>query len=406
MLNLTINSARALMLAAQGLCRPPAKIATKLDVLKAIQRMQLLQIDTIHVVARSPYLVLWSRLGAYKPEWLGEHLSEGKLFEYWGHEASFIPIEDYPLYRHRMIAPGSLGWKYSHAWMERHRQDVEHVMAHIRANGPARSVDFKASGQRGGTWWEWKPEKRALEMMFTAGELMIARRQNFQRVYDLRQRLLPDWDDAKMPTMQAVMEKFVRKAVKALGVTTARWVADYFRTKKGETIPVVQSLAERGQLIRADVEGFPVPAFIHPDNLTLAKQAIAGKLTPELTTLLSPFDPLVWDRERALAMFNFDYRIECYTPAAKRKYGYFTLPMLWRGNIIGRLDPKAHRKQGIFEVKSLHLEPGIAITPELISDVATAIGECARWHATPEVTITASNPPRLAAMLMRELGRR
>lgn len=403
MLTFSLNSARALMLAAQGLLRPPAKNAGKLDVLKTIQRMQLLQIDTIHVVARSPYLVLWSRLGDYQPNWLEEHLAEGKLFEYWAHEASFIPIEDYRLFRHRMISPGSLGWKYSHAWMERHRKEVEHVMEHIRNNGPARSVDFKASGKRGGTWWEWKPEKRALEMMFTAGELMIARRHNFQRVYDLRQRLLPDWDDATMPNIQEVMEEFVCKTVKALGVTTARWVADYFRTKKGETIPVVQSLADRGQLLRATIEGISAEAYVHPDNLKLAKQAMAGKLLPEHTTLLSPFDPLVWDRERALAMFNFDYRIECYTPEPKRKYGYFTLPILWRGNLIGRLDPKAHRKQGIFEVKSLHLEPDVKITPELISDVATTIRECASWHQTPQVKIISTNPPKLAKLLMKEV---
>ncbi|MCE7934919.1 MAG: winged helix-turn-helix domain-containing protein [Chlorobi bacterium CHB2] len=406
MLNFTHDSARHLMLAAQGLDRRLPKTAGKHDVLKAIQRMQVLQIDTIHVVARSPYLVLWSRLGAYHPAWLDEHLAERRLFEYWAHEACFIPIEDYPLYRHRMVDPGSLGWKYSHAWMERHRPEVERVMEHIRSNGPARSVDFKASGTRGGTWWEWKPEKRALEMMFTAGELMIARRQNFQRVYDLRQRLLPNWDDSAMPSTNEVMEQFARKAVKALGVTTARWVADYFRTKKGETIPVVENLAERGELLRADVEGLPAKAFVHPDNLALAKQAIAGKLTPSHTTLLSPFDPLVWDRERALAMFGFDYRIECYTPAPKRKYGYFTLPILWRGNVIGRLDPKAHRKEGIFEIKSFHLEPGVEITPEIVSDVASAIIECACWHETPKVQITSSNPPKLAKMLMEEIRRR
>lgn len=394
------------MLAAQGLSHPPAKAATKLDVLKIIQQMQVLQIDTIHVVARSPYLVLWSRLGQYPPEWLEEHLAEGNLFEYWAHEACFIPIEDYSLYRHRMVDPGSLGWKYSHVWMERHREEVERVMEHIRSNGPARSVDFKATGKRGGTWWEWKPEKRALEMMFTAGELMIARRQNFQRVYDLRNRLLPDWDDAKIPSIQEVMEKLVLKAVKALGVTTARWVADYFRTKKGETIPIVQSLADRGKLIRANIEGIPAEAFVHPDNLKLAKQAIAGKLIPEHTTLLSPFDPLVWDRERALAIFNFDYRIECYTPAPKRKYGYFTLPILWRGEIIGRLDPKAHRKQGVFEVKSLHLEPHVKLTPKLITDVANAISECAQWHKTPEVKVSISNPPKLATMIVTELRKR
>ena len=149
------------------------------------------------------------------------------------------------------------------------------------------------------------------------------------------------------------------QAVRALGVTSARWVADYFRTSQRDTAPLLPALAAEGALIEVAVEGWQSPGYIHPDNLALAEAAAAGTLIPELTTLLSPFDPLVWDRARALAMFGFDYRIECYTPAPKRRYGYFTLPILRRGQLIGRLDPKAHRKEGRLEIKALHLEPGV-----------------------------------------------
>src|SRR5206468_8430697 len=187
---LTPNDARALHLAAQGMLLARRARARKADVLAAIRRMGVLQIDTISVVARSPYFVLWSRLGDYDPAWLDQLLAEGKLFEYWAHEACFIPIEDYGLYRHRMIDAGSLGWKAGSSWARAQPEHVEQVLAHIRANGPVRAADFERVEGKAGGWWEWKPEKRSLEVLFTAGRLMIARRQQFHRVYDLAERVL------------------------------------------------------------------------------------------------------------------------------------------------------------------------------------------------------------------------
>jgi uncharacterized protein YcaQ len=234
---------------------------------------------------------------------------------------------------------------------------------------------------------------------------MIARRHNFQRVYDLRERVLPTWDDSMLPPIEEARRALVLKAVRALGVTTARWVADYFRTRRRDTDSLPAALAGEGALISAQVEGWQDTAYIHPDNRALAEAAADGTLAPELTTFLSPFDPLVWDRARALAMFGFDYRIECYTPAPKRRYGYFTLPILRRGALIGRLDPKAHRKERRLEVKALHLEPGIAVSGELVSDIAGALRECAAWHNTPEVVVRWSDPPELAALVERAVER-
>ena len=162
-LHLSLAQARALHLAAQGLLAAPRKKAVKADVLAAIRRMGVLQIDTIHVVARSPYLVLWSRLGHYPQVWLEELLAEGDLYEYWAHEACFVPIEDYRLYRHRMLDPSAMGWKYSAQWMKDHRTEVGALEKHIRQNGPVRSADFKRTDGKSGGWWEWKPEKRSLE---------------------------------------------------------------------------------------------------------------------------------------------------------------------------------------------------------------------------------------------------
>ena len=298
-LRLSLAAARALHLAAQGLAQPRRTKAVKDDLLQAIRQMGVLQIDTIHVVARSPYLVLWSRLGDYPRPWLEELLAEGALFEYWAHEASFVPVEDYGLYRHRMIDPASMGWKYSHAWMTERQADVAAVLAHIRSNGATRSADFERSdGQGGGGWWGWKPEKRSLEMLFTSGALMIARRHNFQRVYDLAERVLPGWHDERMPAM-------------------------------AET--------------------------------------------------------------------------ECYTPAAQRRYGYFTLPILRRGALVGRVDAKAHRGAGLFELKSLVLEPGVRVSERFTRDIGGALRRLAGWHGCARLQLTHCIPDSWGAVLRAAL---
>jgi uncharacterized protein len=400
----TQDHVRTIVLATMGLATSPTSTATKADVLATIRRMRVLQIDTINVVARSPYLVLWSRLGNYSPRWLEELLAEGAIFEYWSHEACFLPGEDYPLHRTLMLHGQSRrSWAYSQQWLADNRMLVDQLIQHIRSNGPVRSADFqRTDGQKGG-WWNWKAEKMALEMLFMAGELMITKRHNFQRIYDLRERVVPTWDDSQALSLEEARRAFTAAAVKALGITPAGWVADYFRTRKLETIALVRKLAAEQELVQVRVEGWAESAYLHPDTIPLAEQVLAGAIVPEYTTLLSPFDPLVWDRARASALFNFDYRIECYTPAPKRRYGYFTLPILNRGAIVGRLDPKAHRKERIFEVKALHLEPWVTPTDALAADIAVALHDCANWHGTPEVAITMSDPPEFAQMVRKAL---
>jgi uncharacterized protein len=398
---LTPNAARALHLAAQGMLQSRRARAGKMDVLAAIRRMGVLQIDTISVVARSPYFVLWSRLGDYDPAWLEQLLAEGSLFEYWAHEACFIPIEDYGLYRHRMIDAGSLGWKAGSSWARAQPEQVERVLDHIRANGPARAADFERVDGKAGGWWEWKPEKRSLEVLFTAGRLMITRRQNFQRVYDLAERVLPDWDDSRMPAMDAVRREFVLRAVRALGLAKAAWIPDYHRTRTPHLDP--HELADAGLLLRARVDGWNAPVFVHPEHAALLERAAAGALAPTLTSLLSPFDPIVWDRRRALELFGFDYRLECYTPAEKRRYGYFTLPLLRRGALVGRVDAKAHRKQGVFELISVTLEPGVRVSERLLRDLAGAVLRCARWHACPQVRLGRLDPDSMRPGLQAAL---
>jgi len=396
----SLEAARTTLLVAQGLGSPPERPAEKGDVLGMIRRMGVLQIDSISVVARSPYLVLWSRLGAYEPRWLDELLAGGHLFEYWSHAACFIPIEDYGLYRRRMIdGPEKVG-----AWISEHPEEVGHVMARIREGGPVRSAEFERTDGKAGGWWEWKPEKRALEYLYTAGELMISRRDpNFHRVYDLRERVLgralPGWEDGLAPTPEEVRRALALKAVRALGVASARWVPDYFRTPKRGVVELLEGLADEGELLRARVEGWEEPAYVHPDNAGPSEKVLSGGLRSTVTTLLSPFDPVMWDRARALELFGFEYKIEVYTPAAKRRYGYYSLPILHRGALVGRLDAKAHRKDGVFEVKALHLEPDTEADDRLVEELAGALRACAGWHGTPEVAVRRSDPRGLAGPL-------
>jgi uncharacterized protein YcaQ len=391
------EAARTLLLAAQGLGSPPRHSATKDDVLDAVRRMGVLQIDSISVVARSPYLVLWSRVGAYDSKWLDELLAEGAIFEYWSHAACFIPIEDYGLYRRLMLDKTDK----TRVWMEAHPDALEHVMGHIRKKGPVRSAEFARTDGKAGGWWEWKPEKRALEHLFAAGELMISHRENFHRVYDLRERVLanalPGWEDAFAPTEHEVRRALALKTVRALGVAVSRWVPDYFRTPKRGAASLLEELADEGSLLRAGIEDDP--AYVHPENAALAEKVLSGGAQSSVTTLLSPFDPVVWDRARASELFGFDYKIEVYTPAARRRYGYYSLPILHDGVLVGRLDAKAHRKEGLFEVKAAHLEPGTIVSDELVASLAGALRACAFWHATPDVAVRRSDPPELAEAL-------
>jgi uncharacterized protein len=403
-MRLTRTAARRLHLAAQGLDRRPRRRARPADVLDAIRRMGVLQIDTISVVARSPYLVLFSRLGAYEARWLDELLAQGALFEYWAHEASLLPIEDYALMRHRMLSPERLGWKYRAEWVREHAAELKRVLDHVRRHGAVRSADFERRAGNGAGWWEWKPEKRALESLFTAGHLMVARRQAFQRVYDLRERVHPDWSDDLLPSVDEVEQRLVLKAVRALGIARAGWIADYYRMQRAGVPSRAAELADAGELVAVDVDGWDDVAYIHPSNLELATRAADGSLRAPLTTLVSPFDPLVWDRARVLELFGFDYRLECYTPAPKRVWGYFVLPLLRRGELVGRVDAKAHRRERAFEVRSLYLEEGVRSSDALLRDIAGALREAALWHDTPTVAISMTEPRSLRRPLERLLA--
>jgi len=396
-LTLTKQQARLLALQAQGLLQPAPQPASKKDVLESIRRMGALQIDTINVIARSPYLSLWSRLGNYDPAWLDELLPEKRIYEYWAHAACFLPIEDFPLHR-RLNLDGFRGW-YSENWREQHQADIDRVLEHIHQNGEVKSASFERQDGKRGAWWDWKIEKNVLEYLFQESIVMVARRERFQRVYDLRERLFPDWQDSAVPPLDEVITTLCLRTLDALGFALPSWVADYFRLPKRQVTQALLRLKGSGCVIEIGIDGMKEPGLVSAQSFDLAAAASKNTLEATLTTLLSPFDALIWDRKRAKQLFDFDYSIEVYLPQHKRVYGYYLLPILHRGELAGRLDAKAHRQKGIFEVKSIYLEPGTRMDETLTASLAAMIRDCAAWHKTPEVQLGKTQPAELLPLL-------
>jgi hypothetical protein len=391
-----------LHLAAQGLLHPPPRRATPAALLACLERMRLLQIDSIHVVARSPYLVLHARLGAYPPTWLDDALLHGRLAECWAHEACFVPAADLTLHRRWGQRHGHWAQRSAARMRAEHPTEMDALLARIRDEGPMRASDFPREDPTPGGWWQWKPEKRWLEAWFVLGELMVTRRERFQRIYDVAERVLdkldPPYAESELEP-SSIRQRFILDSVRTLGIAQVRWIADYYRLKPGVTAAELEPLLATGELLMVEVKGWPAPGYVHRDHAGLLGQAVRGRLRGTHTALLSPFDPVVWDRARALAMFGFEYTIECYTPAPKRRYGYYVLPILHRGELVGRLDAKAHRAEGVFEIKALYLEPWVMPDARMLGELTDAIHRTAAWHDTPTIRLLRSEPPEWAQAL-------
>jgi uncharacterized protein YcaQ len=384
---------------------PPA--ADKRALLATIRQIGLLQLDTISVVARSHYLVMLSRVGPYRPADLDALLHPDRcLFEQWAHAACLIPVEDYPYLEPVIVARRQ---QPLHGYTEKRLGDdpqgtLDAVLAEVRERGPLASRDFEDPRERRGTWWDWKPAKVALEVLFRRGYLAVDRREAFQRYYDLAERVLPG-----VPSPGRTRDEYQHWAtlcsVSCLGVATVAQISDYYRQKKQSTRATVKALVAEGALLPADVDGWQDQAHFVPADLSLIKEIEAGMHQPELTTFLSPFDNLIWDRQRVEDLFGFFYRIETYTPAAKRQYGYYVLPILHRGRLVGRLDPKADRKAQTLIVRAIYLEPNQAIDEELLAGIAGALREFMAFHGSQTLRIDRSEPEDLGPLLLARLDR-
>jgi uncharacterized protein len=396
MKTLSQDAVRGLMIAAQGLQSDPQPPATKDDVRAIIRQINMLQIDSISVVARAPYFVLWSRLGDYDPNWLDELLAEAALFEHFANANCFVPIEDFPFY---LAGSRILDWRNPRQWLNEHAKLRESVLRYIRIHGETRHTDFKRTDGQKTTWDNPKEEQVALDYLVYVGELMIRKRENLQKIYDLTERVYPAADKLPKVSRADAHDQFVLYSIRALGVVKAEWVSHYFRLKNADANAALKRLEKQNRVLRVNVEGWENPGYFHPDNLKRVEAAADGKIPRSRTTLLSPFDPLVWHNTPTLELFNFDFPIEFYFPESKRKYGYYSLPILYNNALIGRLDPKAHRKEGVFEVKSLHLEPGVVVDDAMVSRLKNLLRACATWHETPQVVVANASEPELTELL-------
>lgn len=407
LVNLSLDTVRTMAVVKQGLHQRP-QAADKGVLGDIVRRIGLLQLDSINVVARSHYLVMLSRAGLYERADLDDLLYPDRcLFEQWAHAACLIPVEDYEYF-----APGILARrKHSfHKWIERRMGDdpqkvLDMVLAEIREHGPLASRDFEDPRKERGTWWNWKPAKTALEILFRRGYLMVDRRENFQRYYDLGERVLPASVEPPSHTVEDFQRWATLRSVEYLGVATARQASDYYRQNKPATRATLETLAKEGAVLHATVENWRDTAYLLPADLPLVREIEAGAHRPAVTTLLSPFDNLIWDRDRTRALFGFDYRSEMYTPAAERKYGYYVLPILHQGRLVGRLDSKADRKAKTLLVCAIYLEPSEAVTDELVHSIGGALREFMAFHGSETLRIERSEPPALRTPLLEQVYR-
>lgn len=352
---LSLAAARRIALGAQGFAqRRPAGPVNQGHLLRLLDRLALHQIDSVNVVSRAHYLPAFARLGAYDRGLL-DRMAWGRprrLFEYWAHEASLLPFDLYPLLRWRMARAerGESGWKSMRAFAGERHSEAEAVLARIAAEGAMAASDFEGVKGSGG-WWGWSGTKAALEYLFFAGRITTATRRNsFERVYDLPERVIPAAVlDFPTPDEGAAHRGLIERSARALGVATAAELRDYFRLSPGDAAPRITELVEAGILLPVAVEGWKQPAFLHAE--ARRPRRIAAQ------ALLAPFDPLIWERSRTERLFGLRYRIEIYTPAHKRVHGYYVLPFLLGERIAARMDLKADRQARMLRVQAAHSEP-------------------------------------------------
>src|SRR5450830_225017 len=392
-----LQQARNLMLHTLDLAQNRRKVAKKSDMLSVIRQLNFLQLDTISVVARAHHHILYSRLGQYQTKWLEELHTEGKLFEYFSHAMCFLPIEDFPIYWPEMLRRRSEG--YFGTWGSSHREKLAEMLHTIREKGPVKSSDFKSD--RAGPWWGWKEEKILLESLFYWGELMIVRREGFQRVYDLRERVLPNWQETDGLSMEESRKARFLEAARSLGIATESWLIRQTYLPNGQKL--IRELVDQGKLLPAGIAGFKKAVFVHPDSLLLYEKAQAGALKANTTKVLSMFDPLMVDRTRVKELFNFDYRIQVYVPKAQRKKGYYLLPILHRGQLVGTLDAKAFRKEKMLKVFTLTLEEGVRPGEALAKGLVIELTNYAKWLGLNEVVIEQAEPAALKEKLVELL---
>lgn len=394
---IALKTARRLALTAQGFSGGQAasgKITRWSTLSKVIDRLNLLQIDSVNVLSRSHYLPVFSRLGSYDRDVLDRHTlspRNRRCFEYWAHEASILPYRYQPLLRWRMddARNGAGIYKGLVEFATEKPQVITQTLEKVRAEGPLRPRDFGQPAVRSGEWWGWNDHKTALEYLFWTGDVTAASRDGFERLYDVPERVLPEETQATTaPERSDAIRELARHSARALGIATETDIRDYFRLPVADARRAVAELVENGELHQVEVQGWKKPGYIW-------HQAKSAR-TFNHATLLSPFDPLVWNRERAERLFDFRYRIEIYTPAPRRRFGYYVLPFLIGERLSGRLCMKADRQAGMLRVNAAWHEEGVD-AGDASKAIAPALHDMRQWLDLDAVRI--ADPGNMATDL-------
>jgi len=369
----------------------------KAGVLHIIEKLGYVQIDTINVVERSHHLVFFTRLPDYKHLYL--HALQGKdhkVFEYWAHAASFIPMKDYRYYRAAMKRKPKTG-SWLDKWIKKNRVLIKGVKTRVVKEGPLAASDFgDVKNRRRGTWWDWKPAKMALEVLFWQGELMIKERRNFQRIYDITERVLPDTVDTTQPNEDEEKRFFIIRALGALGIGTEQDINRYIGVS-GRLSKWINQMHKSGEIVKVEIACSKRPYYMLKKDL-----AEIRKDTTEVDSrvrLLSPFDNSIILRDRTSALFGFDYSLECYVPKKKRKYGYFCLPILWRNRFVGRIDPKADRQKRTVIINNLYLEDKKLDLKTFVPALSKCLKKFAHFHKCEEIELSKNIPARIRRII-------
>ncbi|MFY1017583.1 winged helix-turn-helix domain-containing protein [Ectopseudomonas khazarica] len=382
-LSLSLAEARRLALSAQGFGRVSRGAIAHRQLQAQIERLGVLQIDSVNAVVRSHYLPAFSRLGHYQAEHLDElawgRARRRRLFEYWGHEASLLPLELYPLLRWRMrrAADGQGIYGQLAKFGVERRDVIDSVLQAVRERGALGAGSLSTRSEKAGPWWDWSAEKTALEWLFAAGEVTVAGRRGFERLYDLPERVIPGelLDQAELDEDEAQRRLLLRSA-DALGVASEKDLRDYYRLDAGDSKRRVAELVEEGALLPVTVQGWQQPGYCR------GEPRIPRRIRH--SALLSPFDSLIWARERTERLFGFRYRLEIYTPQAKRVYGYYVLPFLHHERLLARVDLRSERAAGRLAVHAVHLEEAV-LSEEARQALSDALHGLAQWLGLADV---------------------
>lgn len=382
MIHLSLPEARQLALQPQlqfNASLPEGKDGTA----KIIERLGYIQIDTISVIARAHQHTLWTRQPTYTPLLLDELQAneDRRIFEHWAHAAAYLPISNY-----RYSLPRMKRAIEKDRWLKKRYEECHHllkpVLDRIRREGALGSRDFKSDDKKGGTWWDWKPTKIALELLFWMGELMVVRRHNFQKIYDLTERVLPEHIDTTIPTPDELGNFQVRRTLAAHGIALEKEIYGHLMVASRQDVnKALRNLVANKEVVEITIDGIENAIYYALSATLDASSEISD------VYLLSPFDNLIIQRNRIRTLFNFDYRLECYVPADKRQYGYYSLPILWGDTFVGRLDPKADRQTKTFIIRNLVFEPEFNQFEELMPMLAPKIKELAVFNQCDQIVV-------------------